>query len=182
MISLQNIRLLFRTTLVTTPILMGVMFWHGARLRTPTTPRGIIDAELADTLTRAHEILSAWKSIVPHAIINTYIDFGFLLSYALSLFAGVWLLGSKLQGFLHFIGKPLAYAMLLAGLLDAIENCLMLQTFSGKVYETILVATAMSARVKFFLVFLGLAYLILAGIYFLIVRTRLRHSNAKQPI
>lgn len=173
----------FKITLITTPILLGIMVWHGAALKTPTTPAGIIDAEFAATIPRAEEILLSWQQpLIQHAIYNTYIDFFFLLSYGIFLFAAVFLLAKKLKGGWRTIGKLVAYAMLLTALLDAIENFGILMLLNGQLNASVIYFTWLFASIKFILVFLGFVYLLVAGIYFLWFRTRLRSASIKEAI
>ena len=175
---MAKIKQLFWITLVTTPILLGVMVWHGEALKTSETPLGIIDAEFAATIERAHVIFDAWDpELLMHATINTYIDFLFLISYGLFLFAAAYLLSSQLKGFIQKIGKPIAFAFLFAAFLDVVENIGILVMLNGSFNSSLIAATTIFAIVKFLLVFIGLLYLFTGVLQYLFIRTRLRSAG-----
>lgn len=87
---------------------------------------GIIALEFAKTPAEAKNIISDWN--IPAAIENTYLDALFIIAYALFLFFAVSRTAGQLRGAANYF-KYLAWLAPLAGLLDFIENYLLLQFF-----------------------------------------------------
>ena len=57
-----------------------VMRWHGMKLKTPQSSRGIIDLEFAKTPERFHQLQLFWNREV--VLSNIYLDFLFIGAYA----------------------------------------------------------------------------------------------------
>lgn len=152
--------------LVSTVIMIVLMFLQGSPLKTPETRAGIVSLELAPSQVNADAVLDTWseystpgKDIIQIAIINTKIDFGFLLCYALFLFTCALQLSAKFKD--YKILPLAAWAVLAAGLLDAIENFGMLQTLQLKGSDNVAMMTAVAAYFKFALL-IGAAFVIAA--------------------
>jgi hypothetical protein len=88
--------------------------------------KGIIELEFAKTSDEAKNIISDWN--IPGAIENTYLDALFIIAYSLFLFFAVYRTAAQLRGVANYC-KYLAWLAPLAGLLDFIENYLLLQFF-----------------------------------------------------
>ena len=86
--------------------------------------KGIIALEFAKTSTEAKNVIVDWN--IPGAIENTYLDALFILAYSLFLFFAVYRAGDQLKGPANYF-KYLAWLAPLAGLLDFIENYMLLQ-------------------------------------------------------
>ncbi|MEO7313694.1 MAG: hypothetical protein ABIW47_00800 [Ginsengibacter sp.] len=86
--------------------------------------KGIIALEFAKTSTEAKNIITDWN--IPGAIENTYLDALFIISYSLFLFFAVYRTAEQLKGPANYF-KYLAWLAPLAGLLDFIENYMLLQ-------------------------------------------------------
>ena len=86
--------------------------------------QGIIALECAKTPAEAKNIIADWN--IPGAIGNTYLDALFIIAYSLFLFFAVYRTGEQLKGPANYF-KYLAWLAPLAGLLDFIENYLLLQ-------------------------------------------------------
>ena len=86
--------------------------------------KGIIALEFAKTPTEAKNIISDWN--IPGAIENTYLDALFIIAYSLFLFFAVYRTAGQLKGPSNYF-KYLAWLAPFAGLLDFIENYMLLQ-------------------------------------------------------
>ena len=106
-----------------TLIMIGAMSFQW-RLDNKEVQKGIISLELAKTSDEAKNIISDWN--IPGAIENTYLDALFIIAYSLFLFAAVYRTGDQLRGPVHYF-KYLAWLAPVAGLLDFIENYILLQ-------------------------------------------------------
>ncbi len=144
-----------------------VMAKTGATLKTPYTTSGIIDLEFAYNASKAGTIITAWKELMPvdHtfiAIINTWLDFIFLLFYALFLYHACIMLASKSRGGLQKTGIFLAKCALAAGVLDILENIGMLITLNGHLSDTTTMLTFIFSISKWILVLAAVLYLLTA--------------------
>lgn len=153
--------------LLGTIVMIGVMVKTGASLKTAATPKGIIDLEFAYNTAKTNVVLSAWNpqpgdavNIKKAAIINTCLDFIFLLFYSLLLFftCDKIALINKSK-----MGVSIANGAIWAGLLDIIENAGMLMTLSGNGSATVAFITAFCSIIKWGLVIAAILYA-LAGI------------------
>ena len=137
------------------------MRWEGAPLKTPTTPRAILDLEFADNAHRLNEVLSVWSLTVVKG--NIWLDFLFIVSYVLFLSIAAeycamkWPAGSGRQ-----LGLFMARAAYIAGVLDISENLLMLQSVAGHYSSQSLQLTYYCAAIKFVLAGLILLYILLS--------------------
>lgn len=86
--------------------------------------KGIISLEFAKSATEAKSIVADWS--IPGAIENTYLDALFIIIYSLFLFFAVYRTADQLRGPANYF-KYLAFLAPLAGLLDFIENYMLLQ-------------------------------------------------------
>jgi ABC-type Fe3+-siderophore transport system permease subunit len=136
-----------------TIVMIAVMRWHGAPLETPVSKMGVVSLELAKTTEQSNIILHQWKQdqVVEQAIINTYIDFIFLIFYSLFLYAVCWSYSLRQQPPWASVSRILAMTALLSGLCDVIENYFMLQMLEQQVTETRAYLSWLFASIKFML-------------------------------
>jgi hypothetical protein len=136
-----------------TAVMIAVMRWHGAPLITPVSKAGIVSLELARTTEQATLIINQWQqnNLIQQAITNTYIDFVFLLFYALFLYAYCFFISTKQKAWAATISRTLAIAALSAGLCDVIENYCMLQLLQQSVTATYALLSWLFAVIKFVL-------------------------------
>lgn len=146
----------------------------GASLKTPATPKGILDLEFAYNSTKTTAVINAWapNSTVDNisaAKNNTYYDFIFLLFYALFLFftcKKIALINNSSIGWL------IAKGALAAGGLDVFENAGMLITLSGNSSDSIAILTTIISVIKWGLAIAAVIYM-LAGLIKLIANKKL---------
>ena len=134
---------------IATLIMMAIMRYQGKML----SDKGynIIKFELAKTVNCAQKIMEAWSTEgVAIAQINTYIDFVFILAYASLGYFGSLALTQKNENWsIRQLGQWMAKGMLVAGILDSIENIAMLRTLSGSVVAQNIWIAYGCAAVKF---------------------------------
>lgn len=104
-------------------IMIGAMVFQW-RLDNKDVQKGVISLELAKTSAEAKIIIKDWN--IPGAIENTYLDALFIIAYSLFLFAAVYRTANQLRGPANYF-KYLAWLAPVAGLLDFIENYILLQ-------------------------------------------------------
>jgi hypothetical protein len=149
-----------------------IMSITGKPLKTEATPSGILNLELANSHTKVQRILLAWNNastpgydIIAAAKSNTYFDFLFLLSYAFFLFSCCKQLSQVLQQkkIMAALLQYVAWAALLLGFLDILENIGMLQSLAGNGSQNVALFTSTISIIKWLLVLTVLA-LMLVGL------------------
>lgn len=133
----------------------------GRPLETPASPTGIIAFELAGTAARADEILASWDDAARRAA-RTQTVWDYLLYiplYVLALSAwAAWGARRAGGGRLSRLGVALAWAMPVAGVLDALENWQLLAQLEQGADGARAALAAGSAALKFAIVLATLAY------------------------
>ena len=136
----------------------------GEPLRTPAAPNGIISFELAGTAAKANEIGLSWAPAnFFYAGLSLGLDYLYMPLYAGSIALCCVLLARGTERALQFTGVLLAWAQLLAGGLDAVENYALIQIILGESSEFWPILAKYCALPKFALVALGLLFVLLAG-------------------
>jgi hypothetical protein len=159
---MKPVRLLF-FLFAGTVVMIIVMRMHGAVLITPVSKAGIVSLELAKTTEQATLIINEWEEevVVKQAITNTYIDFVFILFYALFLYAYCFFISTKQQTWAATVSRTLAIAALTAGLCDVLENYCMLQLLQQSVTATYALFSWLFAVIKFGLLLLVIVWSLL---------------------
>ena len=163
---IKKYRLLF--LFAGTLVMMVVMAKTGASLKTPDTPKGILDLEFAYNAAKASAVINAWTGIIPVdnnliAIVNTWLDFIFIFFYALFLYYACKMFATSFNGLLHTIGGILAKGALAAGLLDVLENIGMLITLHGTISDSYTLLTFICSITKWVLALAALLYVLITG-------------------
>lgn len=136
----------------------------GAPLATPAAPRGIVSYELAGSGEVAAAIVASWPPSVHRlALLNLGLDYLYLIAYPtlLSLACGrlAGRLASSRPG-LARLGGGLAWAVLLSGLFDAIENAALIRILVSGPSDALARVAWGAAVPKFALVGAALLYLL----------------------
>lgn len=126
-------------------------------------PGGIFALEFAWTAARAGEVLSAWRDLEAAVRAQTGWDFVFLLCYPLALSLGCAMLADAEANPVPFIGAFVAWAVLAAAPLDAVENLAMLRMLDHGASEALAKLAGWCAGLKFTLLLAAAGYLLLAG-------------------
>jgi hypothetical protein len=150
-------------------IMIYIMAVTGKSLKTPATPMGIVNLELAYNMAKTRTVLDAWSDgftdarNIHAAIKNTWLDFVFLFFYALFLFYACKTISESYTGFTAMLGRLMAAGALNAGLFDIAENAGMLVTLNGFPSASISLFTTVCSVIKWVLALSALAYVLLAG-------------------
>jgi hypothetical protein len=157
---------LFFSLLALTLLLMTSMAILGLPLNTPSAPYGIISFELAANPVTAQSVLDSWDGPAKlRAAFIQGLDYLFLIVYSTAIgLACVWsadVLRAKSWPLIG-IGVPLAWALWMAALCDAVENFALMIVLLGNVVSPWPEIAAVCAFVKFILIFLGITYSIYA--------------------
>jgi hypothetical protein len=158
----------FWSLLVVTIIVMATLQVLNTPLKTEVSPSGIVSFEFAGELSRAHKMVELWgrKGRIA-AGLSLGLDYLFLLTYAGSLGLGCVLIaqGVSMQSKqLADIGVFLAWAILLAALLDALENYALIRLLLGSNLDFWPKVALWSAVPKFVIVAAGLAYILIGAL------------------
>ena len=159
-------RYIFPFLIIGTAVMVYVMMKTGAPLKTAATPKGILDLEFACDKQRTDIVLAAWTpgNKIEAAVQNTFWDFIFLFFYSLFLFFCCKKLMIKFSptNWKYNAGKFFANAAIGAALLDVGENLGMLQTLGGNGGDTVALITVLCSLIKWTLVLLVIAYILIA--------------------
>ena len=154
--------------------LMAALQMLGAPLQTQPAPMGIVSFEFAGTLPRAQEILDSWGTTgQTYAGLNLGLDFLFLVSYGAAIGLGCVLVAQCVPerlGWLRSLGVVLAWALIAAALLDAVENYALIQVLLGAQSGTWPALARWCAAPKFLIVGTGLLYLVAGAIVVPVLR------------
>ena len=143
-------------------VMIAVLRWQGKELITPLTPSGILALEFANTPEKLTSILAIWnKETVQN---NILIDFLFVIAYTwffiLAVAKSITQWSNRLMQQFGATGIRMAF---LAGILDIIENILMLQSIHGYYSVSTLQLTWYCAAIKFGIVILLLLFIIVTA-------------------
>ena len=166
-LSPRHLAILTVLSMVTTVVLMLFMGNIDSVLTSSEPGYGIIDFELAFTTEKASHILESWEPHLHEARKSLYIDFGYLVSYALFLSSLTTLVTFSLVNTSQRIGRTVAVMPWVAALLDGVENTCLLYVLSVKMSGAALFLAGVCASVKFLLVGIVFAFLIVGGVYVL---------------
>lgn len=127
---------------------------------------GIVSLELARNPAQAKEIVTAWQhnDLIRNAKTNVWIDFLLIPFYSLLFYTLCGSISVRTGGQIAKTGVMLAFASLIAGVLDVLENILMLLTLNGVSNYLTVILTSFFAASKFILLALALLYVIPFGL------------------
>jgi len=133
-------------------------------------PGGIFALEFAWSGERASEILAAWQGLEAVVRQQTWWDYLFLLCYPLSLSLACAMVTDAQTNPVAMIGAFVAWAVLAAAPLDAVENLAMLLMVDYGAGEALAKLATWCAGLKFILLLAGVGYLLVAGTATLVQR------------
>lgn len=155
---MQN-KIKWRWSLLLVLVSGAIMQFQGRSLKTASNPIGIVDLELADTVTELKAVLMNWDAGIVR--LNIWIDFIFILAYTFFFIQSIRLILDKHRpNWIQQLGKKLIKLAYVAAVLDVIENILMLASIMGHYSAVSVLATASIATVKFLIIAIILVYLI----------------------
>jgi dihydroneopterin aldolase/D-erythro-7,8-dihydroneopterin triphosphate epimerase len=148
-------------------LLLGVFAVTGAPLVTDDAPYGVVSFELAGTPENAQRILAGWNAEARlRAAFGLGLDYLFMVVYASTIALGI----SMAARSLYRAGWPFARwgglltrGVVLAALLDAVENAALLILLWGTLTDPWPALARWCAVPKFVLIFIGIAYAFYGG-------------------
>lgn len=158
-----------------------VMGKTGRPLKTKETPNGILNLELAYSPQKATAVLAAWtkNEIQPVDIItaaknNTWWDFIFIFFYGSFLCTACLTIAEVFQynNYIHRTGRFLARLIIVAAILDVMENIGMFQELNGNTSEFITCFTSTCSIFKWLMVITVILFVIITGVYALMISKR----------
>lgn len=130
-----------------------------APLQTTAAPLGMISYELARTEANAASMLGSWDEAARlAAAFSLGLDYLFLVSYATAIGMVCWAVAARHEGRWATLGRLLAWGLLLAALLDAVENLALWQQLQHGAGASLARLAWLAALAKFALVAAGLLY------------------------
>jgi hypothetical protein len=158
-------KILIPLFLLGTGFMMYLMAETSALLKTPATPMGIINLELANNTAKTNVVINAWAPTassdkIDVAKINTYWDLLFLFFYAGLLYLLCNFIAANTTGIISKAGYLIANAAILAGIADVMENTGMLFSLNGLVSYIVSFCTAFFSVIKWSLVTIALLYVL----------------------
>ncbi len=159
---------LFIFFFILTIILMVSLQLLGGPLTTDAAPAGIVSYEFASDLTTARQIVQSWGTAgLAYAGLSLGLDFLFMAAYPIAIGMGCVMVGRR---WLPALGNLLAWGLLAAGLLDAVENIALIRVLLGAETELWPSLARWSAIPKFTLVAAGLLFVVLGALFKIIQR------------
>jgi len=158
---------LFWIALAFTPAIFVAIIIIDKHLQTDAAPCGIVSFECAKTLDQSILMLNSWDAEAKvYAALSLGIDYLYLLAYGSFLSLSILLLASKLPpGFLKKWAKIAALMIVLAALLDAVENYALIQLLTDVPSQSMTSLAYYCAAVKFSLIGVGIFYLLAVLIF-----------------
>jgi hypothetical protein len=122
----------------------------------------IVDFELAGTVGKATDIITAWTPMERiHAGFSLGFDYLYMPIYSTTIaLACVWAASVTRSGAWKSIGLALAWGLWLAAVFDAIENLALVASLFGTPIDPYPQIAALCATLKFGLILIGLLYVI----------------------
>jgi hypothetical protein len=155
-------------------VLMTVFRITGTPMNTAAAPYGVVSFELAGSVDRTQVILASWDGPVRiRAAFGLGLDFLFIPVYAGAISLGCALASGGLhvrKWPLASLGRIPAWGVVLAGLLDIIENVALTVILFGSATAPWPQIAAWCAGPKFILIFLGLVYVLYGGVVSLAIK------------
>ena len=157
-------KILFLLTIVS----MFVMRTLDVPLKNEIAVKGIVSFELAGSLQNSIDILNSWDANAKlYAGIGLGFDYLFMLMYSLLFYTLIKYVAYKsTNASVSKFGNILAYAMLLAGIFDAIENYALIHLYLGNLDQMFSTVAYYSATIKFLLLGLGITYILIGYFYY----------------
>ena len=166
-------RAAFGVLLIATLVVFAAISALDVPLHTAAAPNGIVSFEFAGGPEQAQAILASWDVTARIAAgLSLGVDYLFMVLYALTIGLGCVLVGEKLGGAAARLAVGLAWGQVLAAVLDAVENWALIRWLLGSRAEFWPSLAAGCATVKFALVGLGLAFVLVGAVVLVLRRGR----------
>ncbi len=164
----------FWPLLALTVLMIIVFSVTGAPLTNAVASYGVVSFELAGTVENAQKILNSWNANTQiRAAFGLGLDYLFMVVYASTIAFGCGIAARVLDrnGWpLVRLGNYLSWGVILAALLDAVENLALTILIFGAVVPPWPEIARWCAMIKFALIFIGIVYAIFGGVVALVER------------
>lgn len=145
-------------------LMILLLRWQGSELIVPATPSGILALEFANTPEKLNYVLSFWNKETVQ--INILLDFLFVIAYTWFFVVAVAESAAKWkQRYMIQFGAISIRLAFLAGMLDTVENILMLQSIHGHYTISSLQLTWYCATIKFAIAIVLFLYVLLTAVF-----------------
>jgi hypothetical protein len=136
-----------------------VFGYTGIPLNTDAAPYGIVSFETAGSIARAEQILNSWDaSARERAAFSLGLDFLFIPVYVGAVILGIHRAADKIYGHLKTWRSWLTWALLFAGLLDIVENIVLLTILFISPIAPLPLIAKVCALPKFAFILVGVLY------------------------
>jgi hypothetical protein len=178
-LSEANQRRAFVVSTVLAIVVMVILQVLGRPLITEAAPAGIVSFELAGNILAAERMLESWGDAGRvYAGLSLGLDYLFLVAYPVAIGLGCVLVAHSLSQrsrLLSMMGIILAWGQFGAALLDGLENYALIRVLLGSQHKLWPLLAQWWALLKFFIVALGLAYVLFGAV--LVTVTKPRNSG-----
>lgn len=159
----MNKKSLFWIALVFTLLTFAAIYAFDKHLKNDFVPHGIVSFQFAKSLGNSVEMINSWDTNAKvYAAVSLGIDYLYLLAYGSFLVLSVLLLAAKLPlGFLKKLAKIVVLMIVLAALLDGVENYGSIRLLTGTHTQSMASLVYYCANVKFALIVIGIIYLLI---------------------
>ncbi len=131
-------------------------------LRTAAAPWGVVSLELAWRTTTVSAILGSWNyADKVYAAFGLGFDFLFILCYTLVLGIGTQIASERLGWRFAGMGGALGWGVILAALLDVVENVLLFVMMTRGNFPPYSLFASLAATLKFLLLLIVVSYVLL---------------------
>ena len=164
----------FWTLFAVTVVVIGFIQIVSSPLITDVAPQGIISFEFAGDLPNAEKIIDSWgQEERIYAGLSLGLDYLFLVLYSCTIALGCILAarGMSIELFIK-AGVVFAWAQFAAALLDCTENFALIKLLLGSGEAAWPRLAFWCAGPKFFIVGVGIVYVVIGAVVFLIRRSR----------
>jgi hypothetical protein len=139
--------------------LLAISLWINAPLVNSSSPNGIVSFELARSSEKASFMIASWDANEKaHAAFGLGFDYLFILIYTATFTLACHLAAGRFKGGISRLGNFLAWGVLLAALLDAVENIGLWNSIIGNSNSTWPIISFWCALPKFALLLLSIIY------------------------
>ena len=164
---------LFWISLVFTLLIFTAINAFDKHLKNDLVPNGIVSFQFAKSLDNSLKMINSWDAEAKvYVALSLGIDYLYLLTYGSFLVLSVLLLATKLpHGFLKKAAGIVVPMIILAALLDGVENYGSIRLLTGTHTQSMASLVYYCASVKFALIVIGIIYLLI-GLVVLVFKTK----------
>lgn len=169
----KTLRMAYWLSLAFSTISLVALAMIDERLKTASSPLGIVSFELCAYTASCEAIVSSWQgSAQAMAAMSLGLDYLFMTAYPAAICCGLLLCKTALPAFLQRVSTVLAISVWIAGLADAVENYHLYQMLIGQASELHAWPASIAATIKFVLLVPPLLFWLASGVWHLLSSNR----------